>query len=158
MVEGLFSFFLFYCGSSINQYAGQRTLTDVFWASLLLLELTYFKTIVLPNHFRMLHVFIENQHFLRRTISLVFCSSFFSILKNRIKGASAQCFFFPYPVFGNLTQREQEFLVWSKFSNYMGFGGYLWFYYGVRTKQTFCSGDWVEYIILAIFAVLIKTE
>ena len=79
MVEGLFSFFLFYCGSSINQYAGQRTLKDVFWASLLLLELTYFKTIVLPNHFRMLHVFMEKQHFIRRTISLVFCSSSFSI-------------------------------------------------------------------------------
>ena len=86
MVQGLFSFFLFYCGSSINQYAGQRTLKDVFWASLLLLELTYFKTIVLPNHFRMLHVFMEKQHFIRRTISLVFCSSSFSILKKKLKG------------------------------------------------------------------------
>ena len=37
MVEGLFSL-LFYCESGINQYAGKKTLTDVFRASLLLLQ------------------------------------------------------------------------------------------------------------------------
>ena len=39
MVEGLFSL-LFYCESGINQYAGQKTLTDVFGESLLLLEIS----------------------------------------------------------------------------------------------------------------------
>ena len=38
MVKGLFSL-LFYCESGINQYAVEKTLTDVFGVSLLLLEL-----------------------------------------------------------------------------------------------------------------------
>ena len=41
MVEGLFGL-LFYCEGSINQYAGQKTVTDVFGASLLLPELSCF--------------------------------------------------------------------------------------------------------------------
>ena len=53
MVEGLFSL-LFYCESGINQYAGKKTLTDVFRASLLLLQLSCFRNIVLPYHSRML--------------------------------------------------------------------------------------------------------
>ena len=53
MVEGLFSL-LYYCESGINQYPGQKTLTDVFGASLLLLELSDFRNIVLPYHLRML--------------------------------------------------------------------------------------------------------
>ena len=38
MLEGLFS--LFYCESGINQYAGQKTFTDIFGTSLLLLGLS----------------------------------------------------------------------------------------------------------------------
>ena len=53
MVEGLFSL-LFYCESGINQYAGKKTLTDVFRASLLLLQLSCFRNIVLPYNSRML--------------------------------------------------------------------------------------------------------
>ena len=59
MVEGLFSL-LFCCGSGINQNAGQKTLTDVFGASLLLLEFSCFRNIVIPHHLRMLlHVFMR---------------------------------------------------------------------------------------------------
>ena len=46
MVEELFSF-LFYCESGINQHAVQKTLTDVFGASLLLLELGCLRYVVL---------------------------------------------------------------------------------------------------------------
>ena len=53
MVEGLFSL-LFYCESSINQYAVQKTLTKVFGASLLLLDLGCLRYVVLPCHLRML--------------------------------------------------------------------------------------------------------
>ena len=53
MVERLFSF-LFYCESGINQYAVQKTLTDDFGASLLLLELGCLRYVVLPYHLRML--------------------------------------------------------------------------------------------------------
>ena len=38
MVKGMLSF-LFYCKSGINQCAVHKTLTDDFWANLLLLEL-----------------------------------------------------------------------------------------------------------------------
>ena len=55
--EGRFSL-LFYCESGFIQYAGQKTLTDVFGANLLLLELRCFTNIVLQRHLRMLlHVF-----------------------------------------------------------------------------------------------------
>ena len=50
---GLFSF-LFYCESGVNQYPVQKTLRDVFRASLLLLEFGCFRYIVLPYHLRML--------------------------------------------------------------------------------------------------------
>ena len=53
MVEGLFGL-LFHCQSSIHQYAGEKILTDVFGASLLLPELSCFRTILLPYHLRML--------------------------------------------------------------------------------------------------------
>ena len=57
MVEELFSL-LFYCESvincGINNYAVQKTLTDVFGASLLLLELGCLRYVVLPYHLRML--------------------------------------------------------------------------------------------------------
>ena len=60
MVEGLFSL-LFYCASGINQYAGQKTLTDNFGASLLLLELSCFRNIVVPCNLRMIrHVFVRS--------------------------------------------------------------------------------------------------
>ena len=59
MVEGLFSL-LFYCESGINQYALQKSLTDVFRASLLLIELDYLRYVVLPYHLRMsLRVFMK---------------------------------------------------------------------------------------------------
>ena len=47
IIEGLFNF-LFYCKSGINQYAVQKTLTDDFGASLLLLELGCPRYVVLP--------------------------------------------------------------------------------------------------------------
>ena len=56
MLEGLFSL-LFYCESSINQYAGQITLG----LSLLLFELSWFRNIVLPFHLRMIpHDFVRS--------------------------------------------------------------------------------------------------
>ena len=58
MMEGLFRL-LFYYDSGINQYAGQKTLTYILGASLLLLELNVFTNIVLLYHFRMLYVFYE---------------------------------------------------------------------------------------------------
>ena len=52
----------YFTESGINQYVGQETLTDVFGASLLLLERSCFRNIVLPYHLRMLlYVFISNQ-------------------------------------------------------------------------------------------------
>ena len=56
IMEGLFSL-LFYCGSGINEYAVQKTLTDVFGASWLLLELGCLRYIVLLYHLRMFRVF-----------------------------------------------------------------------------------------------------
>ena len=55
MVEGLFSL-LFKCESDINQYARQKTLTDVLGASLylLVLELSCFRNIVVSYHLGML--------------------------------------------------------------------------------------------------------
>ena len=57
LLEGLFNL-LFYCESGINQYAVQKTLTDVFGASLLLLELGCLRYVVLLYHLRMLRVFM----------------------------------------------------------------------------------------------------
>ena len=60
MVEGLFSL-LFYCDSGFNQYAGQKTSTDNFGDSLLLLELICFRNIVLPYRLRMVpHVSLRS--------------------------------------------------------------------------------------------------
>ena len=74
MVEGLFSL-LFQCESSNNQYAGQKTLTNVLRASLLLLKLGCFRNIALPYHLRMLlRVFTRRYHLLSKIIYLVFCS------------------------------------------------------------------------------------
>ena len=68
MVEGLFSL-LIHCETGISQYAEQKTLRDVFAASLLLLELSCFRNIVLPHHLRLLlHVFMRIQHQLFCTI------------------------------------------------------------------------------------------
>ena len=58
MVEGLFSL-LFYCEIGINQYALEKTLTDVFGASLLLFELGCFRFVVLVYHLRMLQVLMR---------------------------------------------------------------------------------------------------
>ena len=44
MVKGLFSL-LFYCEYAFNQYAGEKTLTDIFGAGLLLLGLNCFRNI-----------------------------------------------------------------------------------------------------------------
>ena len=51
MVEGLFSL-LFYCQSGVKQYAVPKTLTDVFRASLLLLDLGCLRYVALPYHLR----------------------------------------------------------------------------------------------------------
>ena len=53
MVEGLFNL-LFYCERGINQYPVQKTFTDVFGASLLLLELGCLRYVALPYHLTML--------------------------------------------------------------------------------------------------------
>ena len=53
MEEALFSF-LFYCESGFNQYGVQKTLRDVFWGSLLLLDFSCFRYVVLPYNLRML--------------------------------------------------------------------------------------------------------
>ena len=58
MVEGLSSL-LFCSESGINQYAVQKTLTDVFGVSLLLLELGCPRCVVLLYHLRMLRVFMR---------------------------------------------------------------------------------------------------
>ena len=50
---------LFYCESGINQYAVQKILTDVFGASLLLLELGCLRYVLLLYHLRMLRVFMR---------------------------------------------------------------------------------------------------
>ena len=57
MVGRMFSF-LFYHESGIKQYAVQKTLTDVFVASLLLLELSCLRYVVLPYQLKMLLVFL----------------------------------------------------------------------------------------------------
>ena len=53
MGEGLFRF-IFYCESGINQYTVQKTLTDDFGLSLLLLEVGCLRYVVLPYHLKML--------------------------------------------------------------------------------------------------------
>ena len=52
-MEGLFSF-LFYCERGIKQHAVPETLTDVFGAKLLLLDLGCLRCVVLPYHLSML--------------------------------------------------------------------------------------------------------
>ena len=58
LLEGLFSL-LFYCDSGINQYAVQKILTDVFGASLLILELSWLRYVLLLYHLRMVRVFMR---------------------------------------------------------------------------------------------------
>ena len=55
MVEGLLSLLL-YCESGINQYAGQKTLTNNFGANILLIEVGCFTNIGVPYHLRVHHV------------------------------------------------------------------------------------------------------
>ena len=78
MVKGLFTDLVCYFIVRvvfINQYAGLKTLADNFRASLLLLELSCFRNIVLRCHLRMVpHVFVRSQHF-SDIISLVFFTS-----------------------------------------------------------------------------------
>ena len=50
---------LFYCESGINQYVVQKILTDVFGASLLLLELGCLRYVLLLYHLWMLRVFMR---------------------------------------------------------------------------------------------------
>ena len=53
----------------------RKILTDIFWASLLLLEFSCFRDIVLPYHLRMLLRFYTRKYYLlSEIISLVFCS------------------------------------------------------------------------------------
>ena len=58
LLEGLLNL-LFYCESGINQYAVQKTLTDVFGATLLLLELGFIRYVVLLHYLKMLRVFMR---------------------------------------------------------------------------------------------------
>ena len=74
MVEWLFSL-LFYCECGNNQYAGQKSLTDVSGVNLLLLELSCLRKIVLS--------YFENAFFSPSEIScLVFCSVKYKKNKN----------------------------------------------------------------------------
>ena len=50
---------LFYCDNGINQYAVQKMLTDVFGASLLLLELGCLRHILLLYHLKIFRVFMR---------------------------------------------------------------------------------------------------
>ena len=66
MVSGGFGWFvvlavtsLFYCESGINQCAVKKILTNVFGASLLLLQLGCLRYVLLLYHLRMLHVFMR---------------------------------------------------------------------------------------------------
>ena len=84
-MEWLFSL-LFYCECSINQYAGQKSLTDVSGANLLLLELSCFRNIVLP--------YFENASSSPSEITcLVFCSVQYKRNKNKRGGSPL----FPLP-------------------------------------------------------------
>ena len=56
LLKGLFSL-LFHCESGIDQYAVQKIFTDVFGASLLLLELCCPRYVLLLYHLRILRVF-----------------------------------------------------------------------------------------------------
>ena len=58
LLQGLLSL-LFYCENGINQYAVQKILTDVFGASLLLLELGCLRYVLLLYDLRMLRVFMR---------------------------------------------------------------------------------------------------
>ena len=73
-MEGLCSL-LFKNENGINQYAGQKTFNRCFGASVLLLEFSCFRNIVLPCHLRMLFgVYTGKYYLLSEIISLVFCS------------------------------------------------------------------------------------
>ena len=58
MVEELYSL-LFYRENGINQYAVQKTRTDVFWASLESLELGCLRYVVLLYSLRIFRVFMR---------------------------------------------------------------------------------------------------
>ena len=59
MAEGRFSYLLLCCENSINQYPGQKTLTDV-WGESSLLYRSCFRDVVLPCRLRMLlYVFVK---------------------------------------------------------------------------------------------------
>ena len=58
LLEGLFSL-LFYCENVVNQYAVQKILTDIFGASLLLLELGCLRYALLLYDLRMLRVLMR---------------------------------------------------------------------------------------------------
>ena len=86
MVEWLYSL-LFYCECGIiNQYAGQKTLTDVSRANLLFLKLSCFRNIVLP--------YFENAFpSLSEITCLAFCSVQYKKNKNKRGGSPL----FPLP-------------------------------------------------------------
>ena len=99
-MEGLFSC-LFYCESGINQYAVEKTLTDEFGASLLLLELSCLRYVVLPYHlarnasscfYEKAKSFWSNNFF-----STLFCTVYGRerISKYKTNGTTAHCSFFP---------------------------------------------------------------
>ena len=90
MAEWLYSL-LFYCECGIiNQYAGQKTLTDVSGANLLLLELSCFRNIVLS--------YFENAFYSPSEITcLVFCSVQYKKNKNKRGGSPL----FPLPQTSN---------------------------------------------------------
>ena len=74
----------------------RRLLADVFGASLLLLEFSCFRNIMLPYHLRML-LRVYTRKYLSEIIFLVFCSVVKKeyIIKYKIAGAAAHCSLFP---------------------------------------------------------------
>ena len=97
MLEWMFSV-LFSCESGINQYVGQKTLTDVSGANLLLLQLSCFRNIVLS--------YFENASYSPSEITcLLFCSVLCK--KTKIKRVAVHCSLFPRPVIGNLPHSKQ---------------------------------------------------
>ena len=85
----------------INMLDG-KILTDLFGASLLLLEFSCFRNIVLPYHLRVPLRIYTRKCLLSETVSLVYCFQKEHIIKYKITGVAAHCFLFPKPVIGNL--------------------------------------------------------
>ena len=118
-MEWLFSL-LFYCECGINQYAGQKSLTDVSGANLLLLELSCFRNIVLS--------YFENASSPSEISCLVFC--YVQYKKNKNKRGGSPLFPFLKPTIGSSKQTR----IFSEIYISPLYGGSGGSYYGERIK------------------------